>query len=334
MAQPKLLEVKNLGIYFKTEKGKVKAVDNISFDVQPGEMIGLVGESGCGKSVTSESFLRLHDERKVSYEGEIVFRGQNLLKLSTKEMQQVRGNKISMIFQDPMSSLNPVFTVGYQMMESLKQHQKMSGKALLEKTIDLLRQTGISSPEKRIKEYPHQLSGGMRQRVMIAMALACKPDLLLADEPTTALDVTMQAQILDLIHQLKEQYNMATMMITHDLSVVAEVCSRVLVMYLGQIVEEADVVSLFRRPLHPYTRGLLRSIPHLDGDRSQKLYVIPGKVPSLHHIPAGCRFAGRCAFATDICKEKEPPMAQISETHRVKCWHHDKIGEEEGRSYA
>ncbi|GIN94783.1 peptide ABC transporter ATP-binding protein [Siminovitchia terrae] len=334
MREQKLLEVKNLSIYFNTEKGQLTAVDQLSFSVQRGETVGLVGESGCGKSVTSESILRLHDERKTGYEGEILFKGKDLLKVPTKEMLNIRGNEVSMIFQDPMSSLNPVLTIGHQIAESIRKHQKLSKEKAYEKVIDLLRLTGIPSPEKRAHEYPHKLSGGMRQRVMIALALACEPELLIADEPTTALDVTTQAQILELIQDLKERYNMGTLLITHDLSVVAEVCSRVIVMYLGQIIEEADVPSLFSNPLHPYTRGLLKSIPKMDGDRSQKLHVIPGKVPSLQQIPNGCRFADRCEYATEICRIKDPEMTEVSTTHRVKCWNFENIPHEGVEQYA
>lgn len=330
MSNKELLKVKNLSISFATEKGRVTAVDQISFHVEPGETVGVVGESGCGKSVTSESILRLHDEKKTRYTGEILYKGKNLLSLSMKEMQRMRGNEISIVFQDPMSSLNPVFTIGNQIVESIMLHQKLSRKDAYEKTIEMLRLTGISSPEKRVNEYPHELSGGMRQRVMIALSLACEPELLIADEPTTALDVTTQAQILDLINDLKQKFNMGTILITHDLGVVAEVCTRVVVMYLGQIIEETDIKSLFETPLHPYTRGLLKSIPQLDGDRTKKLHVIPGKVPTLHHLPIGCRFAERCNYADSKCSQQEPDFQVLASGHRVKCWHYEKIAEKEG----
>ncbi|GIO23445.1 ABC transporter ATP-binding protein [Oceanobacillus sp. J11TS1] len=326
----RLLEINNLKIYFRTETGEVTAVDNISFHIDKGETLGVVGESGCGKSVTSESILRLHDEKNsVRYEGEVHYNDRNLLSLSKKEMRKIRGNEISMIFQDAMSSLNPVYTVGSQITETLMLHQELTKRQAREKAIEMLRLTGIPSPEERVDEYPHELSGGMRQRVMIAQALACRPNLLIADEPTTALDVTIQAQILDLIQELKEQYNMGVMFITHDLGVVAEICTRVVVMYLGQIVEEANVKDLFQRPLHPYTRGLIQSIPHIDGERKKELYVIKGKVPSLQNVPKGCRFASRCPFAEENCQTEEPPVYELENGHKVKCWHYKKIMEKE-----
>jgi peptide/nickel transport system ATP-binding protein len=321
-----LLEVKGLYTHFPTERGTVTAVHNVSFHIDRGEVLGIVGESGCGKSVTAESIMRLLNEKGgVQYEGEINYRGKNLLALSEEEMRKVRGNQISMIFQDPMSSLNPVYTIGNQIMEGLVTHQKLSKKQAHDVAVDMLRLTGIPSPEERVNQYPHELSGGMRQRAMIALALACRPALLIADEPTTALDVTTQAQILELLQQLKEEFDMATIMITHDLGVVAEVCSRVIVMYLGQVIETADVETLFERPLHPYTRGLLHSIPHLDGDRNQRLHVIEGVVPTLYEVPQGCRFVTRCKYADETCLEKEPELLSVSDQHAVKCWHYEKI---------
>ncbi|TBL73304.1 ABC transporter ATP-binding protein [Paenibacillus thalictri] len=330
MEKQQLLEIKQLKTHFQTERGRVTAVDGISFEVAQGEILGVVGESGCGKSVTSQSILRLFDEKQTaSYEGEILFKGTSLLKLSVAEMQKIRGNDISMIFQDPLSSLNPVYTIGYQISESLILHQNMSKSEAHAKSIELLKLTGIPAPEKRVNEFPHELSGGMRQRVMIAMALACQPKLLIADEPTTALDVTIQAQILDLIVELNEKLDMGVILITHDLGVVAEVCQRVVVMYLGQIVEEADVHSLFDAPLHPYTRGLMKSIPQMDGDRSHKLHVIEGMVPSLHNVPKGCRFAPRCPHADAKCRENMPELAAYQGSHKVRCWHYDKIAQQE-----
>ncbi|MFJ8234959.1 ABC transporter ATP-binding protein [Ureibacillus sp. NPDC094379] len=330
MNQQPILEVKDLRTSFYTERGKVTALHGINFQLREGEILGIVGESGCGKSVTSQSILRLYDEKYTAeYEGEINFQGENLLKLPMDQMQDIRGNDISMIFQDPLSSLNPVYTIGFQISESLILHQKLSKKEANEKVIELLRLTGISAPEKRINQYPHELSGGMRQRVMIAMALACKPRVLIADEPTTALDVTIQAQILDLLLQLKDEYNMSVMFITHDLGVVAEICTRVVVMYLGQIVEEADVQSLFSKPLHPYTKGLMKSMPAIDGERSEKLFVIEGAVPSLNNIPKGCRFAPRCPYADEICMEKPPELTVHNDNQKVRCWHYDKIMREE-----
>lgn len=330
MAKQPLLEVNELKIHFYTERGRITAVDGISFHVEAGEIVGVVGESGCGKSVTSQAILRLLDEKDlVQYDGEIFFEGTDLLQLPTSSMQKIRGNEISMIFQDPLSSLNPVFTIGSQIAESIMLHQHVSKKAAFEKAVDLLRMTGIPAPDKRVHEYPHQLSGGMRQRAMIAMTLACQPKLLIADEPTTALDVTIQAQILDLMLELNREHGMGVIFITHDLGVVAEICSRVVVMYLGQIVEEADVETLFAHPRHPYTKGLMKSIPQLDGDRSQKLHVIEGMVPTLDNIPAGCRFAPRCPYADAMCREQPPAYVERTEGHKVRCWHADKIAQEE-----
>lgn len=321
MKNQPLLEVEKLKTHFSTERGPVTAVDGISFIVEAGETLGVVGESGSGKSVTSESILRLLDEKRgANYEGEILYKGKNILELSAKEMREIRGNEISMIFQDPMSSLNPVYTVGNQIAESIMLHQNKSKKEAYAKAVEMLTLTGIPSPEKRVHEYPHELSGGMRQRVMIALALSCQPNLLIADEPTTALDVTTQSQILDLMQNLKEEFSMGIIFITHDLGVVAELCTKVVVMYLGQIIEEASVNTLFKEPLHPYTKGLIQSIPHIDGDKTQKLHVIKGSVPTLHEIPKGCRFAPRCESAMDICRQREPEVKEYSSGHKVKCW--------------
>lgn len=332
MKQP-LLEVKNLKTHFRTERGRVTAVDGISFHVNEGEILGVVGESGCGKSVMSQSIMRLFDEKYTAqYEGEILFQGKDLLKLSKKEMQKIRGNEISMIFQDPLSSLNPVYTIGEQIRESILLHQKVSKKEAHEKAIEMLRLTGIPAPEKRVDEYPHQLSGGMQQRAMIAMALSCQPKLLIADEPTTALDVTIQAQILELIVDLNQKLGMGVIFITHDLGVVSEICNRVMVMYLGQMVEETDTERLFSQPLHPYTKGLMKSIPQLEGDRSQKLYMIEGAVPSLYHVPEGCRFVTRCPYGDELCREKEPDLFSHEGKQKVRCWHYKKIMEREEAS--
>ncbi|MFF2481676.1 ABC transporter ATP-binding protein [Paenibacillus sp. NPDC058071] len=321
MPQNKLLEVKQLEVSLYTEKGTLRAVDGVSFYVHAGETLGIVGESGCGKSVTAESILQLHHKDDVSYKGEVLFHNENLLDYSNKQMEQIRGNAISMIFQDPMSSLNPVQTIGKQIGESLRLHRGLKRREAKQAAIELLRLTGIPSPEKRIHEHPHELSGGMRQRVMIAMALACKPQLIIADEPTTALDVTIQAQILSLIDQLKRENQMGVILITHDLGVVAETCNRVAVMYMGQIVEEASVDELFYGPLHPYTVGLMKAIPRIDGSRDEKLHVIEGTVPSLHRIPVGCRFADRCAFATEQCQLELPDLRQTKDGHLVRCWY-------------
>lgn len=329
-----LLNVKELKTHFQTERGWVTAVEGISFHIDEGEILGVVGESGCGKSVTSQSILRLFDEKYTAqYDGQIVFNGKDLLQIPLNDMQHIRGNDISMIFQDPSSSLNPVYTIGGQVAESIMLHKNVSKAEAIEKAVALLAMTGIPSPEKRANEYPHQLSGGMLQRVMIATALACEPKLLIADEPTTALDVTIQAQILDLIRDLNEKLNMGVMLITHDLGVVAQMCTRVVVMYLGQIVEEAEVNALFSNPLHPYTKGLLQSMPHLEGTRSEKLHVIEGSVPSLNNVPQGCRFAPRCPYADKTCLEKVPALEDIGGGQMVRCWHAQKIKEEEEGAY-
>lgn len=327
MAKP-TLELKELKTHFYTERGRVTAIDGISFNVNENEILGVVGESGCGKSATAQSILRLYDEKEaVQYEGEINFNGKNLLNLTENGMQKIRGNEISMIFQDPMSALDPVYTVGDQIVETILLHQKVSKKEAYKKAIEMLKMTGIPSPEKRINEYPHQLSGGMRQRILIAIALICQPKLLIADEPTTALDVTIQAQILDLIMQMNKEMGMGIIFITHDLGVVSEICTRVVVMYLGQIVEEADTRSLFSNPLHPYTKGLIKSIPQLEGDRSQKLFTIEGMVPSLNNVPKGCRFAPRCQFADELCRNLAPDLEQYKGDQKVRCWHYKKIAE-------
>lgn len=316
----KILEVNNLCTSFHTERGDLKAIDGVSFCVYKGEILGIVGESGCGKSVTSQSILRLYDEKRTaSYEGTVCLEGENLFDIPEKKMQNIRGEKISMVFQDALSSLNPVFTVGSQIMEALLIHQKISRKEAVEKSIEMLRLVGIPEPEKRFAQFPHQLSGGMRQRVMIAIALACYPKLLIADEPTTALDVTIQAQVMDLIVELNRRLDMGVMLITHDLAVVAEVCQRVIVMYLGQVVEEADVNSLFDNPQHPYTKGLIRSIPQIDGDKTERLYQIDGMVPLLNQIPTGCRFAPRCPYATEQCHREMPKLLAVSGTQKVRC---------------
>lgn len=326
MEKQPLLEVENIVTHFFTDQGRVTAVDGISFQVDAGDIIGVVGESGSGKSVMTQSIMRLFDEKNtVEYEGKILFEGKDLLKLSKANMRKIRGNDISMIFQDPLSSLNPVYTIGDQIRETILLHQKVSKKEAHAKAIEMLRLTGIPSPEQRVNEYPHQLSGGMQQRVMIAMALSCQPKLLIADEPTTALDVTIQAQILDLIVELNQELGMGVLFITHDLGVVSEICSKVLVMYLGQIVEEIDTESLFTKPFHPYTQGLIQSIPLLEGDRTEELHVIEGTVPSLNNVPKGCRFADRCPFATDLCRESEPELRVHEGDHKVRCWHYEEI---------
>jgi oligopeptide/dipeptide ABC transporter ATP-binding protein len=324
MNNQKILEIKDLRTYFFTYEGVAKAVDGVSYQLAKGEPLGVVGESGCGKSVTALSILRLipvPPGRVVG--GEILFKGRNLLELSEDQMRKIRGNRISMIFQEPMTSLNPVFTVGNQIQETLKLHQELSKKESLEKSIEMLKLVNIPSPERAVERYPHELSGGMRQRVMIAMALACNPEILIADEPTTALDVTIQAQILDLMNKLKEELGMAIILITHNLGVIAETVKRVIVMYAGKIVEEAKTKTLFENPQHPYTMGLLKSIPIL-GDKIRRgkvrLNEIPGVVPSLYELPAGCKFSTRCPSVMDICQEKEPELKEIETGHFSSCW--------------
>lgn len=318
-----ILEIKNLRTHFYTEKGLVTAVDGVTLDVGKGEMLGLLGESGCGKSVTMQSVMRLLDN--VKYEGEILFKDRNLLSIRNEEMRKIRGNSISMVFQDPMSSFNPVYTIGKQIIEGINIHKKQPYKEAYSESVEMLKLVGLSEPAKRMKQYPFELSGGMRQRVLIAMGLMLQPDLLIADEPTSALDVTTQAQILDLINEIKDKFNMATIMITHDLGVIAEVCTRVAVMYLGQIIEEADVNTLFDNPLHPYTVGLMESIPSINYARSKKLPVIKGMVPSLFNIPRGCRFVTRCSYCDKLCEEQEPDVKVLPGNHKVKCWHFEKI---------
>ncbi|MGA5690495.1 ABC transporter ATP-binding protein [Cytobacillus pseudoceanisediminis] len=314
-----ILEVKNLKTHFFSGKKVIKAVDGVDFDVKRGETLGIVGESGSGKSITSLSIMRLIAEPPGKIvDGEINFRGKNLLSETEEGMRQMRGNKISMIFQEPMTSLNPVYSVGEQIAEAFRIHQKLPKKEAWQQAVEMLRLVGIPSPEKRARQEPHELSGGMRQRVMIAMALACKPELLIADEPTTALDVTIQAQILDLLKNLQEQLGTAVIMITHDMGVVSETCDRVAVMYCGKIVEHTDVDSLFENPKHPYTQGLLRSIPAVDRD-VEELEAIPGTVPSPDNLPPGCSFAPRCPFATDLCRTEEPDLS-IDNDDKVRCW--------------
>lgn len=317
----KLLQVKNLRTYFFTEDGVVPAVDGVSFHINAGETLGVVGESGCGKSVTSISILRLvpNVSGKIMEGSEILFEGNDLLKLTEKEMRKVRGNDISMIFQEPMTSLNPVMKIGKQLSEVLKLHQNKSAEEARGIAVEMLTLVGIPRPEKIIDEYPHSLSGGMRQRVMIAMALACNPKLLIADEPTTALDVTIQAQILNLMRKLKTEFNASVMLITHNLGVVAETCQRVIVMYAGKVVEEGSVFEIFEEPKHPYTQGLLRSIPSLDGGH-QALDSIPGSVPNPLNMPKGCRFAPRCVKAMPMCHEKQPELTVFGEERTVRCF--------------
>jgi len=314
------LEVKNLKVIFKTEKGTAAAVDDVCFSIRNGEILGLVGESGSGKSVTSLAIMQLipNPPGKITG-GEIMFKGENLLGKSKEEMRKIRGNRISMIFQEPMTSLNPVYTIGNQLVEAFTIHSSMSKKEAVEKSIDLLGLVGIPFPEKRMKNYPHQFSGGMRQRVMIAMALACNPELLIADEPTTALDVTIQAQILDLIREINEKFNTSVLLVTHDMGVVAQMCDRVCVMYAGKIMEEADTAAIFEKPAHPYTAALLKSIPTLE-ENNERLITIEGTLPNPFKMPEGCRFAPRCEYSTEKCYKHDPIKTEIGPTRSVYCW--------------
>jgi oligopeptide/dipeptide ABC transporter ATP-binding protein len=325
-----ILEVKSLKTHFFTDSGVVKAVDGVNFEVKRGEVLGLVGESGCGKSVTSLSIMRLIGVPGKVVDGEIIFEGRNLLKLSESEMVRMRGNRMSMIFQQPQSSLNPVFKVGDQVAEVLQIHQKMSKEAAWERAVELLKVVGIPDPINKAHAYPHEMSGGQAQRVMIAMALALNPALLIADEPTTALDVTIQAQILDLMRDLQTNMNTSVILITHDLGVIAEMADRVAVMYAGRIVEQSTVKDLFAHPLHPYTQGLIASIPVL-GKVTERLEVIPGSVPNLINLPLGCKFAPRCRarveYGLDICTGEEPDLIDLQKGHLVRCWLYQSKGE-------
>jgi len=321
-----LLELDQVRTWFFTDAGIVPSVDGVSYKVRRGETLGVVGESGCGKSVTALSIMGLVPSppgRIVS--GAINFDGTDLTKLSSRELRAIRGNRIGMIFQEPMTSLNPVYTVGNQIMEAIQLHLKLPHKEARERTIDILAKVGIPSPEVRIDEYPHQLSGGMKQRVMIAMALVCNPALLVADEPTTALDVTIQAQILDLLNELKEEFGMSILMITHDLGVVAEVSDSVVVMYAGRVVEYADVVTLFDKPSHPYTLGLFKSLPDLDAERGERLPTIEGMVPSPLQFPSGCRFRTRCPYATERCSNEVPESRELEPGHIVACHYAEEV---------
>ena len=326
-----LLDVQDLRVSFRTERGLVRAVDGVSFSVLPGEVLGVVGESGCGKSVTMMAVMRLIRDPNAVIEGRVVYKGRDLMTLSSDEMRSVRRAEIAMIFQDPMTSLNPVYTVGWQIAEQVRAHEKVSGASAKARAIELLGSVGIPRPAGRVDDFPHQFSGGMRQRVMIAMALSCNPDLLIADEPTTALDVTIQAQILELIVELQRETGTALILITHDLGIVAETAQRVVVMYAGRKVEEAGVEELFAMPLHPYTQGLMASIPRLPSMRGEsstpggRLTEIPGMVPALTNLPEGCLFAPRCALADSRCRSKYPPYEEKRPGHSAACWHSDKL---------
>ena len=317
----KILEVRQLATSFHTERGWQQAIDGVSFDVYQGEILCIVGESGCGKSVTSQSIMRLYDERRlVRYSGTVKLEGQSLLDIPFHKMQDIRGSRVSMIFQDALSSLNPVLTICDQISEPLRIHQHLSKKAAREKALEMLRLVGIPAPEKRLDQYPHELSGGMRQRVMIAIALACRPHLLIADEPTTALDVTIQAQIMRLLKQLQEKMGTSIILITHDLGIVAQIAKHVMVMYCGQAVEYSDVRSIYKNPLHPYTAGLLRSIPKLTDDDMEELPSIPGMVPSPSEKLQGCRFAPRCEKCGARCKKEMPDLVTLEDGRKVRCF--------------
>lgn len=326
----KLLEVNGLQASIKTKWQTYHAIEDVTFSVEQGEILGIVGESGCGKSMTALSILRLVASPPVYITGgEIRYRGKNLLEMDEKEIRKIRGNKISMIFQEPMTSLNPVYTVGNQIIEVIRLHQKVGKEEAQAQALQMLRMVGIPAPEQRIKEYPHQLSGGMRQRVMIAMALACRPELLIADEPTTALDVTIQAQILEELKNLQREFGMSIILITHDLGVVADMAQNMLVMYGGEVVEYGPTKELFLHPRHPYTEGLLRSIPRLD-EAVRKLNVIKGAVPSLDSMPEGCRFCPRCEYATERCHKEKPPLREIDGC-KVRCWQYQQEKREGGK---
>ncbi|EJP89108.1 MULTISPECIES: ABC transporter ATP-binding protein [Bacillus cereus group] len=324
----KLLEVKNLKTSFFIESGEVEAVRGVTFRLNKGEVVGIVGESGSGKSVMAKSVMSLVTSPGKVKEGEILFHNENILSKSEKELRSIRGNQISLISQDPMSALNPVVKIGKQMTEVIIRHQKVKKKEAEQIAVNLLKQVGLSSPEERVKQYPHELSGGMKQRVMIAMAMSCNPDLLIADEPTTALDVTIQAQILDLMKNLKNETNMALLLITHDLGIVAQNCTRVIVMYGGLIMEEGPVLDIFRSPNHPYTKGLLNSLPKISNGVRERLAPIQGVTPNLLNPPKGCPFAERCPHAMDICEKERPPYFEIGNERRSMCWLNDKtVGE-------
>jgi len=320
----RLLDVKNLKTYFFTDEGIVRAVDGVDLYIEKGETLGVVGESGCGKSVTALSIMKLIPSPPGKIiEGKILYNGTNLVDLPAGQMRKIRGKEISMIFQEPMTSLNPVFTCGEQIAEALRLHEGLGRRAAMDKTVEMLKLVHIPNAERRVKEYPHQLSGGMRQRIMIAMALSCNPKLLIADEPTTALDVTIQAQILELLNELKSKLKMAVMLITHDMGVIAETAQRVVVMYAAKVAEEAPVGVLYKEPLHPYTQGLLRSIPRIDlaATERRRLETIPGTVPTLRgEIAPGCRFAPRCPFVKSVCTEKDPVIKEVKPGHKVSCW--------------
>jgi peptide/nickel transport system ATP-binding protein len=324
-----LLAIQGLSTEFDTDEGRVRAVDDISFSVEPGQTLGIVGESGCGKSVTALSIMRLLPQPMGQIVGgSIVFEGKDLTQIDLSDMEKIRGNQIGMVFQEPMTALNPVHTIGKQLTEVLLLHNDLDAQTAIAEAVAILDKVGIPSPEERMGEYPHQLSGGMRQRVVIAIALACKPSLLIADEPTTALDVTIQAQILELIKQLQQDLGMSVILITHDLGVIAETCEQVVVMYAGKVVEKGSVFDIFDRPRHPYTRGLLASIPRLDTPPKSRLSTIEGMVPGLLDLPAGCRFQNRCPLVNDSCLARSPDIVSAGEGHEVSCFRWQEVPNE------
>jgi oligopeptide transport system ATP-binding protein len=331
-----ILEVRHLSTHFFTRAGTIKAADDVSFNINPGSTLALVGESGSGKSVTSLSIMRLVPAPGKITAGEILFNGRDLMMLDDQQMRRLRGREIAMIFQDPMTSLNPVYTVGDQIAEAIELHEHLPRRKAWTKTVEMMTRVKIPDAERRAKDYPHQLSGGMRQRVMIAMALSCKPRLLIADEPTTALDVTIQAEILELLRGLRNDFDLSMLLITHDLGVVAETADRVAVMYAGRIVEEALVHEIFHSPRHPYTEGLLRSVPRLteEGLKLRRLETIEGTVPNLLHLPEGCKFAPRCAYVIDECRANEIPLLAVSDAHRARCIRFRDVGDESARTHA
>ncbi|WP_374702514.1 ABC transporter ATP-binding protein [Bacillus sp. M6-12] len=324
MVSHPVIDVKGLRTSFLTDEGEIPVVNSIDFHIKPGEVLGIVGESGCGKSVTSLSLMGLVPSPAGKVEGEILFNGDNLARASESKMRKIRGNEIAMIFQEPMTSLNPVFTIGEQLTEALRIHRNWNKRTALSRAIEMLKQVGLARAEELVKEYPHQLSGGMRQRVMIAMAMICEPKLLIADEPTTALDVTIQAQILELMKKLNKETDTAIMLITHDLGVVAEMCQRVVVMYAGKIVEEGDVQSIFRNPKHPYTVGLIQSVPDMRV-KKERLYSIPGNVPKPGTIQLGCHFAPRCSHAMARCLSETPSLTPFENGQQVRCWLYEDV---------
>ncbi|MGM0640655.1 MAG: ABC transporter ATP-binding protein [Thermotogota bacterium] len=322
-----LLKVENLKTHFKTEDGIVKAVNGLDFELSKGETLSIVGESGSGKSVTALSIMKLLDENGYIAEGKVVLKGKEITNYNSKQMRKIRGNDIGMIFQEPMTALNPLFTIGYQIMEPILIHLDKNKKEAKQLAIDLLRKVGIPEPEKRVDQYPHELSGGMRQRAMVAMSLSCNPSILIADEPTTALDVTIQAQILDLIKKLQDEMGMAVIFITHDLGVVAEISDRAIVMYGGEIFERGNIIDIYKNPRNPYTWGLMNSIPRIDVDK-EKLWAIPGSVPSAMNFPKGCKFANRCFLAEEKCNVEHPDIQVIEGEHKSRCFYIDKLVEE------